>query len=622
MIRQRFRPSPMNLKSKILFSTLGVVLLVSVCIALVARYILISSLTRELEFRGLGIAQSIADRSAPFILTQDEPALVNLAFEAVLVGERQDLITYIYILDTEHKVLASTFIVPFPEFLRDANPLKPGDKQSIQPLDNVLGGSVYDVAVPVKEGIYDVGSVHVGLSQQHIGAIVTKLRNIFVGFIAGIILFIFFLSQALARSITKPIHALMRVAEDIRRDNLEFSIDFDGRADDEVVQLADSFANMVRHIKEYRAELKRSQLKYRSLFHSGPDPIFVLDMGGLTVLDANPMATEVFGYSRMELVNKPIVELAPDVVSQLAQAFPSSDMDAQARCVSFPKSLAYRSSNEPFYVNLHVCSTIYEEQPALIVSATDITDMIEKDAQLIQASKMKSLGEMSAGIAHEVNQPLNAIKVGSEYLELLASKGETIPPETFAKVTRQISQQVDRASEIIQAMRQFGRKAELLRERMDLAAPVRNVLRILRQQLQLDSVKLDVHLPEDVPYIMGQENRLQQVIFNLVTNARDAVCSEEAQLPPSKRRIEVAVYQNDGIVCLRVADNGVGIPASRLDKIFEPFYTTKETGKGMGLGLAITYGIVKDCNGEITVESEPGKGTAFILSFPALEEPQ
>lgn len=619
MSLERFRYIPMNLKNKILFSTLGVVLLVSLCIALVARYILISSLTRELEFRGLGIAQSIADRSAPFILTQDEPSLVNLAFEAVLVGERKDLVSYVFILDTDQNVLASTFIVPFPEKLRSANPLMPDEKQSIRSLDDVLGESVYDVAVPVKEGIYNVGSVHVGLSQRHIGAIVTKLRNIFVGFLAGIVIFIFFLSQSLARNITKPIRALMRVAEEIRRDNLEFTMDFGGRADNEVVELADSFANMVRHIKDYRAELKRSQLKYRSLFHSGPDPIFVLDMDAHMVLDANPMTTEVFGYSRRDLVNKHFSSFAPEVDSLLPQAFPQSDLDAQSRCASFPKSLAYRSNGEPFYVNLHVCSTIYEEQSALIVSATDITDMIEKDAQLIQASKMKSLGEMSAGIAHEVNQPLNAIKVGSEYLELLASKGETIPPETFGKVTRQISQQVDRASEIIQAMRQFGRKSELLKERMNLASPVRNVLRILRQQLQLDSVQLDVHLPDNLPPILGQENRLQQVVFNLVTNARDAVCSEDAPTRPEGRRIQVELYENNARVCLRVADNGVGIPASRLDKIFEPFYTTKETGKGMGLGLAITYGIVKDCNGEITVESEPGSGTAFILSFPALD---
>ncbi|MFW5734802.1 MAG: ATP-binding protein [Oceanidesulfovibrio sp.] len=619
---ERFRIIPLNLKNKILFSTLGVVLLVSVCIALVARYILISSLTRELELRGLGIAQSIADRSAPFILTQNEPALVNLAFEAALVGERMDLIAYIFILDTDRRVLASTFIVPFPENLRGANPLLPDEDYSIRSLDDVLGESVYDVAVPVKEGIYNVGSVHVGLSQRHIGAIVTKLRNIFVGFLAGIVIFIFFLSQALARSITKPIRALMRLAEEIRRDNLEFTVNFGGRADDEVLELADSFANMVRHIKEYRAELKRSQLKYRSLFHSGPDPIFVLDMDTQTILDANPMATEVYGYSRRELVNKKFSEFAPEVQNLLPMTFPRSDMDAQSRCASFPKSLGYRSNGEPFYVNLHVCSTIYEEKPALIVSATDITDMIEKDAQLIQASKMKSLGEMSAGIAHEVNQPLNAIKVGSEYLDLIASKGETIPPETFAKVTRQISQQVDRASEIIQAMRQFGRKAELLKERMNLASPVRNVLRILRQQLQLDSVKLDVRLPEDLPPILGQENRLQQVIFNLLTNARDAVCSEESPVRSEGRRIRVDLYQDNGRVCLRVEDNGVGIPPSRLDKIFEPFYTTKETGKGMGLGLAITYGIVKDCNGEIAVESEPGSGTAFTLSFPALDVAQ
>ncbi len=609
----------LNLKNKILFSTLAVVLLVSIFIAFLARYILISSLTRELEIRGLGIAHSIADRSTSLILTKDKPELINMVFEAAQVGERRTLVSYIFILDTEQNVLASTFIRPFPEGLRFANLVPPGKKDSIK-LMEYEGESAYDVAVPVMEGIYDVGSVHVGLSKEHIDSVVGKLRMAFLSFIAFIILIMTFITDRLSRNITRPISQLIRMSEEISRDNLDFSIDIKARPDDEVVQLANSFNHMVKHIKEYRDELKKSQQKYRSLFHSGPDPIFVLDVVTQEILDANPMAAEVYGYSRKELTGMKFSDLAGDFANEMQGVFSSTDDDTLAECVFFPRAIHYKKGSYPFNVNVHACGTLYQDKPAIIVSTNDITDLVEKDAQLIQASKMKTLGEMSAGIAHEVNQPLNAIKLGSEYLAMIIERGEEPPREQLLKVSRQISNQVDRASEIITTLREFGRKADLTKDKFDISLPLKGVLNILGQQLKLDNIQVEMDFREGMPRILAHKNRLEQVVFNLITNARDAILSrEDSEGEQPQRKITIKTFMADSRPALSITDTGIGIPESKLDKIFEPFYTTKEIGKGMGLGLAISYGIVKDYHGDIVVTSELGKGTTFRLSFPGAD---
>ena len=609
----------LNLKNKILFSTLAVVFLVSIFIAILARYILISSLTRELEFRGLGIAHSIADRSTGLIITTDRPNLINMVFEAAQVGERRTLVSYIFILDTKQNVLASTFIRRFPETLRYANIVSSGQDNSIK-LIMFEGESAYDVAVPVLEGIYDVGSVHVGLSKEHIDSVVGKLRMAFLSFIAFIILIMTFIADKLSRNITRPITQLIKMSEEISKDNLNYVMEIRAAPNDEVVQLANSFNHMVKHLKEYRDELTASQQKYRSLFHSGPDPIFVLDAATLEILDANPMASEVYGYSRKELAVMDFSLLAGDFSQEMMRTFATWDEEALAKCIFHPRAIHYKKGNYAFNVNMHACGTIYQDKKAIIVSTTDITDLVEKDAQLIQASKMKTLGEMSAGIAHEVNQPLNAIKLGSEYLAMLIERGEEPPRDQLLKVSRQISTQVDRASEIITTLREFGRKADLTMDKFDISVPLTGVLHIIGQQLKLENIELELEFQKKMPRILAHKNRIEQVIFNLMTNARDAIMSrEDVEDSPARRCISIKTFMRYGRPSLSIADTGIGIPESKLDKIFEPFYTTKEIGKGMGLGLAISYGIVKDYQGDIVVTSDPGKGTTFQLSFPCAE---
>lgn len=244
-------------------------------------------------------------------------------------------------------------------------------------------------------------------------------------------------------------------------------------------------------------------------------------------------------------------------------------------------------------------------------------EMVEKDAQLVQASKMTALGEMSSGVAHELNQPLNSIKMGSEFLRMMIEKEGAVPPDQLHTVVDEMSSQVDRASEIISTLREFGRKAELVEERLNINRPIRGVFALLGQQLSLQNIHVVLELDDALPPILAHNNKLQQVLFNLVTNARDAINQKRQTVGNAVlQTIRIRSFMENDRVAVSVSDSGTGIPEHIRDKIFEPFFTTKEAGQGMGLGLSITYGIVRDYGGDIEVRSEEDVGTTFKLTFP------
>lgn len=358
-------------------------------------------------------------------------------------------------------------------------------------------------------------------------------------------------------------------------------------------------------------------MKYRSLFDSGPDPIFVVDCSTNLILDANPRAEELYEYSRGELVGRSFLELGRDHVRECLATL--NDGETTSGCVYYPKILHFKKGDRPFYVNMHACPISYGGVYAMIVAVTDITEMVEKDAQLVQAAKMKTLGEMSAGIAHEINQPLNAIKMGSEYLNLLIEQKLTVSEQQITEMATEISQQVDRATEIINNLREFGRKSGIILERVNMNEPIRGVQSIIGRQFSIQRIHMQLELAEEMPSIKAHNNRLQQVFFNLLNNARDAIQERMEGEPNMWGEIRIRTYVEQGRAIAAFSDNGGGIPDDVRNKIFEPFFSTKQTGKGMGLGLAITYGIVRDYGGTITIDSMVGRGTTFMLSFPIAE---
>ena len=611
-------------KNKIFFASVAVILLVSVGIALVARWVLVSSLITRLEQRGVGIAESVSEKSTTDVLDGNRDALNRLLFEESRVGNREDLIAYMFVLNKDGKVLAHTFSPSFPEALRHINQLGAWQHHGIEQI-SFGDESAYDIAFPVKKGTAKIGAVHVGLSKGHVDEIVGRLRITFLGFISVIILIFFGIAHWLSGYITRPMGELIRRAEEISRGNLEPVArggrgPHEGYLSDEIEQLADAFNHMTASIRFSREQLKESEEKYRSLFDSGPNPVFVVSRIKFTILDANPAAAEAYGYTRDELIGRSFNELGPFEYGGWDNGASGVNLVGRV-CVLSSRTRHYRKGHQPFYVNVRACPGVYQGREVVVLATSDVTEIMEKDAQLIQASKMKSLGEMSAGMAHELNQPLNAIKMGNDFLIMMLEQGRVISPEKLVQVAKEVSAQVSRASEIITRLREFARKADFSRENIAINNPVLNVVKIFGQQLKLQNIALRFLPGKDIPPVLASNNRLEQVFFNLLSNGRDAISQKRETLHQNAGgRISVRSFSKNGLAVVAVSDTGIGIAGDARDKIFEPFFTTKEVGKGMGLGLAIVYEIVVEHGGKIRVHSGTGIGTTFVVRLPHVQE--
>src|SRR5437667_6135001 len=236
-------------------------------------------------------------------------------------------------------------------------------------------------------------------------------------------------------------------------------------------------------------------------------------------------------------------------------------------------------------------------------------ELRDKQEQLVQAGKLATLGELTTGVAHELNNPRNntALFVGNaiDLIELGATDHGRAVRELHHAL-----QQVRKATEIISHLRTFGRAAPTSREPIFLRQVIERALFQLQETFRVREVEVTLDLGAEEPVVLGSPIQLEQVFLNLLTNARDAL----ADAPRKAIRISGAIVA--GAVEVVVADTGHGIPPELERRIFDPFFTTKEVGQGMGLGLSITYGIIKEHGGTISVVSSPGEGAAFLIHLP------
>ncbi len=371
----------------------------------------------------------------------------------------------------------------------------------------------------------------------------------------------------------------------------------------------------ITQLKRLEEEIRKSEEKYRAIFNNIPNPVFVLDRKNLTILDCNDSVGPVYGFSKEELLKTSFLNLFDESEhQQYALELRSSDVLTHTR--------QNTGDGKQIFVNLRLSPFEYLGKGAFLVTASDITKRLLAEQQLIQASKMATLGEMATGIAHELNQPLSVIKTASNFIMRKVRKGEKIKDDIMVTMAEEIDSHVDRASKIINHLREFGRKSDVKKEEVDVNGALRRSLEIFSQQLKLREIEVIEDLQETLPPVLADANRLEQVLINLLLNARDAI--EEKQDKLGRKDIEKTIrlksFSINGKVVIEVRDTGMGIPASVLEKIFEPFFTTKKVGKGTGLGLSISYGIVQDYDGTIRVETRENEGTAFIVEFPVHAE--
>lgn len=246
-------------------------------------------------------------------------------------------------------------------------------------------------------------------------------------------------------------------------------------------------------------------------------------------------------------------------------------------------------------------------------------DLKSTQAQLIQSSKLASIGELASGVAHELNQPLTVIRANAQFV--MRNIDRELGIDMLTKQIKQIEKNTKRMMNIIDHLRSFSRHTETDFIPVDINQVINDCFMMIGEQLRLKNIESVVDLFPYLPMVQGNHNQLEQVFLNLLANAKDAILSQKTSTP---KRIEIVTRvagtgNGENAVEIMIKDTGSGIETEALEKIFDPFFTTKETGKGTGLGLSISYGIVKDHGGEIWLSETSKKGTTFQIHIPVTQ---
>ncbi len=248
-----------------------------------------------------------------------------------------------------------------------------------------------------------------------------------------------------------------------------------------------------------------------------------------------------------------------------------------------------------------------------------LRELQEKRAQLIHTGRLSAMGEMATGIAHELNQPLSSIRLWLQNLQFMSRGGDRVPNEKINEISLSVMGQVDRAATIINNMRAFAYgERHSPAKTIDVAPPTRSALSFFREQFRVHGITFSFDVPDGLPGVKIHANHFEQIVVNLLSNARYAVNKKARADKRFERRIELRLFQgsNPPAVVLTVRDNGIGMSETEKARCLEPFFTTKKMREGTGLGLYIIHGIITSADGKIQVESDPETGTVFRVDLP------
>jgi two-component system NtrC family sensor kinase len=373
--------------------------------------------------------------------------------------------------------------------------------------------------------------------------------------------------------------------------------------------MAAQIAQSLENIKLYAA-VEQSAARYRDLYENANDFIGTLAIDG-RILSLNRAALEFFGYRADDLPQLTLADLLPsnaersigETLAQLQQnKMPANGLELRV----------LRSDGSTAIVEIRSRLVLDGNEPTAIhFIARDTTERHQLEAQVRQGEKLAALGQLVAGAAHELNNPL-AVVLGTTQLLLRDPSAAHLSDDV-----RNIESAAQRAKHIVSQMLTFAREQEDVRGPVDVALLIERVVQSSRNRLEQGRIVVRTQVPPDIPAVWGDAYQLEQVLDNLLHNAAQALV-ESAQ--PS-RQISISAAAVDARVRICVVDNGPGIAPQVLPRIFDPFFTTKEVGHGTGLGLSLVYGIVDKHGGAIYAESVVGQGATFTVELPANRKP-
>jgi len=657
--------------------TLGVTLMLVVCglsIGLILSAMSSKALLQEGKKRGMALTSGLSFRLSEPLLAMDLLQMKNLIDN---VHSQYDDVMYIFLLDASNNILAHTFSGGFPIDLLHVN----ADGGRPQPLLLATEmGRIYDFNARIVLGEKNLGRVRLGLSRSDLDAQIHKQQAISLITTLGVVSLGIILALWFSRTVTFRLNRLRKSAEEIVKGNLDvqagFSLEkncweitgcgkeecpaygdtrrrcwylpgtlcpdcldkeyplkiascrncpvFRQNFGDELQDLAEAFDVMAVTVKNHIEELTerektigKQQRLLKTIMDVTPDFITLQDRD-LTYTFAGKAFCEYFGFQEKDVIGRTDFDLFPGHQADL-----TFHEDKQILITGRPlvKEITFerKGGRKWFHV---VKVPVYDQDNSIIgllLTARDITMLKQFQEQLVQSQKMEGLGRLAGGVAHEINTPLGVI-LGYSQLML-----DDVKDEELLENLKIIEKQAKACRKIVSDLLGFSRHSHSVREAVDINASIREVIALVEHAFSLNRITIIQALDATIAPLTGDKEQLQQVWLNLLNNAADAIGQDGVIFVQSGRNI-----RRHGIE-ISVTDTGQGVDREHLGKIFEPFFTTKQVGMGTGLGLSVSFGIIKDLGGNISAQSPPpeeylprnftksehhGPGTVFIVDLP------
>jgi len=368
--------------------------------------------------------------------------------------------------------------------------------------------------------------------------------------------------------------------------------------------LRDSVREVERERAEAIAVSMRHAAHWRAIVDTATEGIVTIDSKGL-IETANGAAETLFGYSQMEMLGQNVRMLMPEPYRGEHDGYLQRYLTTgERRIIGIGREVVgLHKDGTEFPIDLSVGEGDIAGRRFFTAVIRDIRDRKEMQTKLAQTERLAAVGELAAGVAHEVNNPINTVINCAQ----LIRDGDA-PDENC----RTIIEEGERIAEIVQSLLQFARDDRDRPQSTSIPDVVQRTLRLIAENLKRHGITLTVQVRDDVPHVLARPQQLQQVLLNLLINAKDALVHSDSE----PRLVSIAAAPIDQGVEITVADNGPGVPAELGTRVFEPFVTTKRARGGTGLGLSITKSIVEGYGGRVTLQSAPGHGATFRVWLP------
>lgn len=579
-----------------------------------------NAILKSIEAQANGISSSIAQVCANAIAIEDYAFIVEHSLQ-VLQGSPH--ILYIIVEHRNGFSLIHTHNsweqsdAPDPRWRVGTNETAAGKILFCE----LVQQKVFHYIFPLKYSVVTWGNLYLGVSLQDFHREITtmyaimSLLSLFC-LITGVMgAYIF------AKKLTGPILALRQATHQLAHGNLRVRAQIKTR--DELAELAVSFNQMAENLEKTTV----SKEFVRNILETMTESLVVTTATGAIHI-VNQATLSLLGYMEQELLEQPLHILFEGKETKLSNSWIENLM---RRGVEQNREYIFRAKTGELIPVLFSAAVMYSDDgqiQGIVCVALDIRqhkiaeeqvrqaykELKETQTQLVQTAKLASIGELAAGVAHELNQPLMVIRTTTQFLARSLQKNR-LSSDDIPEHLEPVERNTRRMMNIIDHLRTFSRQSHTHFSDMDINRVLEEAFFMIGEQLRLRGILVNKNFTPDLPSVKGHANQLEQVFLNLITNARDAIAAKTESGGTLEILTRIADIRKDAVEVI-FKDTGCGIPAEHLEKIFDPFFTTKEVGKGTGLGLSISYGIIQEHQGEILVAETGNEGTTFVIRLP------